>query len=84
MGLIPKSFETIISPDGGFPTRDIRENEAWCVYKEYEDSEPVAVFIRKGEIPSTYILDSHEKLDNLIERGKDNDKKDISEFLDVE
>lgn len=63
---------------------DINRNEAWCVYKEYEDSEPVAVFIRNGEVASTYILDNHEKLDNLIERGKDNDKKDIGQFLDVE
>lgn len=83
-GLIPKSFETLISPDGGFPTKDIRGIEAWCVYKEYENIPFVAAFIRNGEIASTYTLKKHEKLDNLIERGKDNDKKDIGQFLDVE
>lgn len=82
--LVKKSMETLISPDGGFPTMDKRRNEAWCVYKEYEDSEPVAAFIRNGEVASTYILDKHEKLQSLIERGKENDKKDIGKFLDVE
>lgn len=83
-GLIPKSLETLISPDGGFPTMDKKRNEAWCVYKEYENIPLIAVFIRNGKIASTYTLKKHEKLDNLIERGKNNDKKDVSEFMDVE
>lgn len=84
LGLIPKSIETLISPEGGFPTKDNRGHEAWCQYKKYENLPPVVVFIRGGEIPSTYILANHGKLQNLIERGKDNDKKDVSEFVDDE
>lgn len=83
-GLIPKSFETLVSPDGGFPTMDINRNEAWCIYKEYEDISPVAVFIRNGEIPSTYILKNKKRIEKLIERGKSNERKDISEFMDVD
>lgn len=83
-GLISKSFETLVSPDGGFPTMDINRNEAWCIYKEYEDISPVAVFIRNGEIPSAYILKNKKMIEKLIERGKSNERKDISEFMDVD